>query len=492
MPSRVGRDSEVIFAEQGNRAWLSRQTSAGSFRRLARGIYTRSFGEPADIVRRNLWAIVAHLVPGAVVTDRCGRTHQPSDEVLTVVHARERPIELPGLLIAPRRGPGPMPGDIPLPFGLWGASDARAILDNLGGSGRRFLGDEAIEAWILDIAGRSNGVARLNVLRDAARALAPALRRQGAFARMNALIAAALTTAPAPPGASDALVAFAAGAPFDRMRVERFQTLATALADLAPEPIPALPADAARRALLPFYEAYFSNYIEGTEFTLDEAAAIVFDERMPAARPEDAHDILGTYRLVADNALMRVTPETPGDLADLLRERHGVMLEARPEALPGQWKAAPNRAGSTYFVEPGLVEATLRAGFSAGEGLLDPFARAVFLMFLVSEVHPFTDGNGRMARVMMNAELVSAGQVRIIIPTVYRLNYLAALKGATHNGVFEALISTMRFAWRWTARIDFSSRETAEHDLARTNALRDPAEAESYGVRLVMPSDRPA
>jgi hypothetical protein len=492
MPSRESQGSEVIFAEPGNRAWLSRQTSAGRFRRLARGIYTRSHDDPADVVRRNLWAIVAHLVPGAVVTDRCGRTHQPSDGVLTVVHARERRVELPGLVIEPRSGPGPMPGDIALPFGLWGASDARAILDNLGGAGERFLGDEAIEAWIVDIAGRSNGPARLNAIRDRARALAPALRRSGAVVRLNAVVSAALTTAPAPPGASDALAAFAAGTPYDRVRVERFEGLAAALADLAPEPLPALPSGAARRALLPFYEAYFSNYIEGTEFTLDEAAAIVFDERVPAARPKDAHDILGTFRLVGDEALMRVTPRTPDELVELLRERHGRMLEARPEALPGRWKAQANRAGSTQFVDPSLVEATLRAGFTAGEGLLDPFARALFIMFLVAEVHPFTDGNGRMARVMMNAELATAGQVRIIVPTIYRLNYLAALKGATHNGVYEALIATMRFAWRWTARIDFSSRTAAERDLEQTNALRDPTEAESYGVRLVLPGARDA
>ena len=34
----------------------------------------------------------------------------------------------------------------------------------------------------------------------------------------------------------------------------------------------------------------------------------------------------------------------------------------------------------------------------------DPIARAIYMMFLVSEVHPFDDGNGRMARIMMNAE----------------------------------------------------------------------------------------
>lgn len=56
-------------------------------------------------------------------------------------------------------------------------------------------------------------------------------------------------------------------------------------------------------------------------------------------------------------------------------------------------------------------------GFARAVGLEDPFARAVFLMFLVSEVHPFDDGNGRIARVMMNAELTAARQARIVIPT---------------------------------------------------------------------------
>jgi Fic family protein len=49
------------------------------------------------------------------------------------------------------------------------------------------------------------------------------------------------------------------------------------------------------------------------------------------------------------------------------------------------------------------------------------------MMFLVAEVHPFADGNGRVARIMMNAELVAARESRIIVPTVFRNNYLMAL-----------------------------------------------------------------
>ncbi|MGD0019963.1 MAG: Fic family protein [Candidatus Limnocylindrales bacterium] len=485
---RLDPAPEILFADPDNRFALSAAVARGSLRRIGRGIYTRSLDDPAAIVRRNLWAIVAHTFPGAVVSDRCGRQHSPEDGVLTVIHRRKRPVGLPGLTILPRPGHGPVTGDIPLPFGVWGASPERAILDNIGGTSTRYLDDAAIEGWIVDFAAQRNGAARLNDLRDRARQIAPALGRERAFLRLDALIAAALTTAPATVAQTPVLRAWAEGTPYDRVRIERFESLAAFLADLAPEPLPALPADIARRALLPFYEAYFSNYIEGTEFTLNEAAAIVFDAAVPANRPKDAHDILGTYRLVSDESEMRRVPETADGLVELLLHRHAVMLDARPEANPGRFKDRANQVGSTLFVAPDLVEATLRAGFDAGRALVDPFARAVFLMFLVAEVHPFTDGNGRIARVMMNAELAAAGQVRIIVPTVYRLNYLAALKGATHNNAFGPLTATLRFVQRYTARLDLSDRASAERDLARTNALRDPNEADDYGVRLVLPT----
>jgi Fic family protein len=108
-------------------------------------------------------------------------------------------------------------------------------------------------------------------------------------------------------------------------------------------------------------------------------------------------------------------------------------------------------------------------------------------MFIASEVHPFADGNGRAARIMMNAELEAAGEVRLIIPTVFRLNYLSSLTAATHSGHYAAMLASLAFARRWTARVDFTNRETAEADLTRTNALRDAREAEDAGVRLTLP-----
>lgn len=109
-----------------------------------------------------------------------------------------------------------------------------------------------------------------------------------------------------------------------------------------------------------------------------------------------------------------------GDRSD----RHG----PRADKSPGAFKARANQAGATVFVRPDLVDGTLERGFDFLPPLDDPFHRAVFMMTLVSDVHPFADGNGRVARIMMNAELLARDQERIIIPTAYRTGYLSALK----------------------------------------------------------------
>jgi len=355
---------------------------------------------------------------------------------------------------------------------------------------RRTLTAVEIEHWV-DTLITERGDDGMNRLRDQARALAPVLGRATEFQHLDRLISAALTTGDLADVGSDRLLARAVGLPFDERRLAAFEALAADLVDRAPDVVPALEIDQSRRRLLAFYEAYFSNFIEGTEFTLDEAAAIVFDHAVRADRPADApdiHDIHGTYDIVADVTEMSRVPGSAVEFEQLLLRRHATLMGGRPDKLPGRFKERANRAGTTEFVSPDLVIGTLRQGFDIGRSVVSPFARAVYMMFLTAEVHPFTDGNGRVARIMMNAELVSAGEVRIIIPTVYRNNYLSALRGATHNGHFAALYAMVDFARRWTAQVDFASRPSAEADLARTNATREATEAENAGVRLVLPA----
>ena len=143
-----------------------------------------------------------------------------------------------------------------------------------------------------------------------------------------------------------------------------------------------------------------------------------------------------------------------------------------------------NQAGSSLFVAPDLVEGTLEKGFEIYQSLEVPFNRAIFMMFLISEVHPFTDGNGRAARIMMNAELVAAGEQKIIIPTVFRNNYLSSLKALTHNDLTDPIIRTLDFAQRYTRSLNWDDFEEARRQLSETNAFLDPDEAEETGKRL--------
>lgn len=264
-----------------------------------------------------------------------------------------------------------------------------------------------------------------------------------------------------------------------------FEALFAALRETVPPSRPVPNRTGTANANLSFFEAYFSNFIEGTEFSIKEAEAIVFGGVIPQERPDDAHDILGTYRIVSDPAEMQTLPSDFEDFLTLLRRRHTALMKARPNKNPGAFKTKINRAGNTVFVAPDLVTGTLEKGFAFLQGLAEPFQRAAFMMFLVSEVHPFTDGNGRVARVMMNAELVAGGEERIIIPTAYRTDYLGALKALSLTANTRPVIRMLDRAQEYTHAIDWRDLDAARILLEETNAFAEGEEA-----RLLMPDGR--
>lgn len=62
---------DIVFAGEADSAVLSRAVRRGTLRRVAAGIYTpHAVVSPEDVVRRHLWRIVAHELPGAVIADR--------------------------------------------------------------------------------------------------------------------------------------------------------------------------------------------------------------------------------------------------------------------------------------------------------------------------------------------------------------------------------------------------------------------------------------
>lgn len=481
----------------------SRAVSVAVRRRQARKVgprlYTRNIDDPLEnVVRRNWQRITAAYFPGAVVVDRSAFEAKPSEDGSLFLDAgpdysARRPVRLPGLTLRPRKGAGPVDGDMPFMEDLNFSGQARKFLDNLRRSRARAdgvsrtLSRAEIEDELVRIAAQ-RGTEALNELRDRAREIVPALNAEREMAILDDLIGAVQ-------GTRDVELATAAaraqrqGMGFDPRRLELFEALQAHLLQGPPSERPeqsdSLPA-------LSFIEAYFSNWIEGTEFAVGEAEEIVFEGAIPEGRFEDAHDLLGTFELVNNRDRRARVPRDADDLLALLRSHHGLMLARRPSARPGFFKAKPNQAGGTTFVHPDLVEGTLSEGFRYLAPLPDGLSRAIFMMFLVSEVHPFTDGNGRVARVLMNAELTAAEEQRIVIPLSYRDDYLQGLRALSRNGNPRPLGRVLDFAQRYAAGIDWSDLGTAKRMLAQTNALVPPDVAEEKGLRLVLPEGAPA
>lgn len=142
-------------------------------------------------------------------------------------------------------------------------------------------------------------------------------------------------------------------------------------------------------------------------------------------------------------------------------------------------------AGTTVFVHPELVEGTLRMGFEIVRALTEPFHRAVAMMFVLSEVHPFGDGNGRVSRAFMNAELLSAGQSRILVPIIVRDEYITGLRALTREGYVDTLSEVLTFGQRVTEHVDFSAYDAALAALRAANCLEEPRP----GVRALLPQD---
>jgi hypothetical protein len=485
------------FATETNRAWLSRLQRAGRAIRLAPGLYAVDTTLPPEkVAHHHRFTVAAHTWPGAVLCDRSALNGgEPTDGWLFLCHPeppRTADLKLPGLTMSVRIGPGPLPGDMPMPAGLHLSGSVRGLVENAVTRGRpregkpaRYAGLAAVEDR-MDEEARTGGAGRVRRLLGQLDVIAGHFNSRS-VEDVRLRLAALLGTQANTQMRSPRLAARLDGEPYDEHRIQMLERLALYLQTIPPAPRPAL-GGSARWEWLPFFESYFSNFIEGTQFGVEEARRIAIDGEVPAARPQDAHDIAATYRIASDPVLSSSVPASGEQLLELLMDRHATLMAAREDKRPGQFKEQQNYAGGYAFVAPEMVAGTLLRGFDAVAAVTDPFHRAVAVMLLLTEVHPFDDGNGRIARLFANAELAATGQVRVVIPTIYRNNYLAGLVGVSNGaGSGQTLHSVLDFAQRWTSMIDWSSYETADAELRAANAYLDSGVAEASGLRLRLP-----
>ncbi|MCB1119194.1 MAG: Fic family protein [Chlamydiia bacterium] len=481
---------EVFVSDKTITHLVHRELGRGRLRKLASRLYTKNLTDsPVALIKRHLWLLVGSYFPNGLISDRTALENAPaSDGSIFLISSKKRSVTLPGITICPRQGCAPLESDKPFINGLRLSSTARAFLENMvpsratKGKCPRTLSRKEIEIRLEKLL-QQGGEEALKRLRDEMREISPKLKREREFSRLDSLIGTLLGTQEVDLE-SDLARSRKKGIPYDSKRLDYFSLLFTELKQYSPLLRPEQPVG---REICAFYEAYFSNFIEGTEFAVDEAKEIIFEGKIPRDRPQDAHDIIGTFRLVSDETEMHKTPSTFDQLLTLLKSRHATIMGQRPNKHPGQLKTQENRAGTTVFVSPDLVLGTLKKGYEFYQALDEPFQRAVYIMYLISEVHPFTDGNGRLGRVMMNAELVAAGETRLIIPTIFRNNYMVALKAIAQANRASPLIRTLDFSQKYTHSIDWSSLESAQKYLETTNAFFDPNDADLRGIRLILP-----
>lgn len=472
---------EVIFSSKDSTIsnQISKLLKAGDVRKIAPRIYSSNMDEPVEeIIARNLFQILGNLYPKTILSHRSAFEFQPTKTgqlFLTTTYTKK--VHLPGITLQFLAGAPPMEGDNQFSGELYVSQKARAFLENLQvskkiGSASKCLSLPEIEEKLEEII-RVNGEDEINKLRDRARVIAEQLKMQSEFEKLNRLISALLTTKTSKILSSSLAKARAFGKPYDPARVELFEILFRALKQIE------FPFREEKNNTLAsfrnfsFFESYFSNYIEGTVFEIDEAKEIIQSNKPLPARNEDSHDVLGTYQIVSNRKEMQVTPSTPEEFLKMILFRHSILLSSRKDKNPGLFKNKNNFAGSTAFVDYNLVTGTLIRSFDFYRILDHPFAKSAYIMFVLSEVHPFLDGNGRIARVMMNAELVTAGQSKIIIPTVFREDYMGALKKLTKQSKCETYIKMLQRAHEFSANVYGEKMDEMQAYLTSCNAFVD-------------------
>ena len=484
---------EIIFTDKAISRQIVKWEKQGQIKKIAPRIYSGKLDiSPETLIQRNLFLILGRHYPKAVISHRSALELKPTetnDFFLTYTYTKK--ISWPGVTLRLLEGKGPIEGDRLFMGELYLAQQARAYLENLqiakrDGPHSKTLPQQVIEEKLESII-RVNGESAINQIRDQARKIAPELSMEREFDQLNKIISALLTTHPSTILQSKAASARALGIPFDTARIQLFEMLFVALQQHPFKSRPDRNTTIPSFANFALFESYFSNYIEGTIFEVAEAEEIIATQRPLPTRNEDSHDILGTYNIVSSRQEMHIVPSSGEHLIDILQYRHKVLLSARPGKRPGLFKDRDNFAGQTSFVPYGLVRGTLLRGYDFYQVLESPVARALFMMFLISEVHPFLDGNGRVARIMLNAELVAADESKIMIPTVYRDDYIGALRRLTRKSDPEAYIRMMERAREFSANVYGDDRKEMEAYLTSCNAFLEDTEGKI--LRIVSRKD---
>ena len=168
-----------------------------------------------------------------------------------------------------------------------------------------------------------------------------------------------------------------------------------------------------------------SNSIEGYEASLDDAAAVAAGEEPLDATTETKLALEG-YRN-AMTYVIQLAQEPPVSVSiDLVKSFHFMMTNYDLKARPGRWRSGSifvqSEATGEIVYEgvdldhvPTLMDA-LVSSMNETEGLA--IIRAAMVHLNLVMIHPFRDGNGRMARCLQSLVLAADGTLAPVFMSV--------------------------------------------------------------------------
>ena len=264
---------------------------------------------------------------------------------------------------------------------------------------------------------------------------------------------------------------------------------------------------------------YHSNAIEGNSLTLGETKSLILHGLTARGKPMRDHlDIEGHDEAVKaiEDAVKRNEKLNEVFIRNLHRvllkepyENDAITPEGHPTKRPisiGDYKTQPNNVrtatGEIYhFTLPDQVKPAMsdlidwyRKNESKGE---HPIVIAATFHYRFVRIHPFDDGNGRMARLLMNMILIKHGYTVAIIPIGEREQYINTLEQADKSEDLAQFIAYIAHCCEYTLNLHLKAARgediedvediDKEIELFLKKSTSDTIEARTYADQMLYP-----
>ena len=225
-------------------------------------------------------------------------------------------------------------------------------------------------------------------------------------------------------------------------RIDDTKTLIDSHRPLAPEEVRELD------AYFRIGTTYSSNALEGNTLTLSETKVLLEDGLTVGGKPlHDCYEAVGHARAY-DFMLEAARSDAFVFSEEMILELHRLFYIGIDPEKAGVYRDHQVFITGTEYIPPKADEVPtlmndLVITLNERWNDLHPVRLAAFAHRKFVDIHPFADGNGRTARLLMNLILINKGYCIVSIPPVLRLEYINALKSAQRakNPSDEAFIT---------------------------------------------------